>query len=168
MAAHEACKRVLAELSADKLAVHFSVPVDTSALTDYLSVVASPIDLQTIGERLADALEEMPEADQVALLTRLDDERAADVLDHMEPDDAADLIAQLADRSYLEKCRSHLYREFELCGLAGKPRRKGPKPIYSSPDDLIRQTPKFVGQLFDERLDGYFGAVYRHAVPGGR
>ena len=75
----------------------------------------------------------------------------------------ADLIAQLADRSYLEKCRSHLYREFELCGLAGKPRSDGPKPIYSSPDDLIRQTPKFVGQLFDERLDGYFGAVYRHA-----
>ena len=43
MAAHEACKRVLAELSADKLAVHFSVPVDTSVLTDYLAVVASPI-----------------------------------------------------------------------------------------------------------------------------
>ena len=55
MAAREACKQVLAELSADKLAVHFSVPVDTSVLTDYLAVVASPIDLQTIGTRLADA-----------------------------------------------------------------------------------------------------------------
>lgn len=75
----------------------------------------------------------------------------------------ADLIAQLADRSYLEKCRSHLYREFELCGLAGKPRSGGPQPIYSSPDDLLRQTPQFVGQLFEDRLDGYFGAVYRHA-----
>jgi Mg/Co/Ni transporter MgtE len=46
-------------------------------------------------DRLADALEEMPEADQVHILSQLDDERAADVLDQMEPDDAADLIAQL-------------------------------------------------------------------------
>lgn len=75
----------------------------------------------------------------------------------------ADLIAQLADRSYLEKCRSHLYREFELCGLAGKPRPDGPKPIYESPDDLIRQTPQFVGQLFEQRLDGYFESIYRCA-----
>ena len=82
----------------------------------------------------------------------------------------ADLIAQLADRSYLEKCRSHLYREFELCGLAGKPRPKGPKPIYASPDDLLRQTPKFVKSLFAERLDGYFESIYRYldAHFGGR
>lgn len=73
----------------------------------------------------------------------------------------ADLIAQLADRSYLEKCRSHLYREFELCGLAGKPKQNGPTPIYESPEDLIRQTPSFVGHLFEERLDGYFASAYR-------
>ena len=73
----------------------------------------------------------------------------------------ADLIAQLADRSYLEKCRSHLYREFELCGLAGKPKSDGPTPIYASPDDLIRQTPGFVSHLFEERLDGYFASAYQ-------
>ena len=48
-------------------------------------------------ERLADALEEMPEDDQVEILGHLDDERAADVLDQMQPDDAADLIAQLSE-----------------------------------------------------------------------
>jgi Mg/Co/Ni transporter MgtE len=47
--------------------------------------------------RLADALEEMPEEDQVDLIGRLDDARAADVLDQMQPDDAADLIAQLPE-----------------------------------------------------------------------
>ena len=46
-------------------------------------------------DRLADALEEMPEDDQVHILDRLSDERAADILDQMEPDDAADLLAQL-------------------------------------------------------------------------
>ena len=45
--------------------------------------------------RLADVLEEMPETEQVGILTRLGDARAAEVLDHMQPDDAADLIAQL-------------------------------------------------------------------------
>ena len=30
----------------------------------------------------------------------------------------ADLIAQMADRCYLEKCRSYLYHEFRACGLA--------------------------------------------------
>ena len=46
-------------------------------------------------DRLADALEEMPESDQVTILAQFDDDRAADVLDQMQPDDAADLIAQL-------------------------------------------------------------------------
>ena len=44
---------------------------------------------------VADALEEMVEADQLALLAQLQSDRAADVLDRMEPDDAADLIAAL-------------------------------------------------------------------------
>src|SRR5699024_9327979 len=51
-------------------------------------------------ERLADALEEMPEDEQVSILEAIGDERAADVLDVMDPDDAADVLAELdAQRS---------------------------------------------------------------------
>jgi flagellar motility protein MotE (MotC chaperone) len=45
--------------------------------------------------QLADAIEELPEDEQVDLITLLDPERAADVLEEMDPDDAADLIAEL-------------------------------------------------------------------------
>ena len=48
-------------------------------------------------EQLADAMEELPEDEQVALLTHLDTERAADVLEEMDPDDAADLIRELPE-----------------------------------------------------------------------
>ena len=47
-------------------------------------------------QKLADALEELPEDEQVQLIQGLDPERAADVLEEMDPDDAADLIAELA------------------------------------------------------------------------
>lgn len=46
-------------------------------------------------ERLADVLEELPEADQIVLLNSLQSSRAADVLEAMEPDDAADLLGDL-------------------------------------------------------------------------
>jgi flagellar motility protein MotE (MotC chaperone) len=46
--------------------------------------------------KLADALEELPEDEQVQLISELDTERAADILEEMDPDDAADLIAELA------------------------------------------------------------------------
>ncbi len=76
---------------------------------------------------------------------------------------SADLIAQCADRCYLEKCYRYLYREFEFCGLAGKPRRGGPTPVYDSPEDLMRKTPAYVAdKLFGERLDGFFGSAYRY------
>lgn len=45
---------------------------------------------------LAEALEELPEREQVLLISLLDIERAADVLEEMDPDDAADLVAELA------------------------------------------------------------------------
>ncbi len=48
-------------------------------------------------EQLAEALEELPEDEQVAVIATLDRERAADVLEEMDPDDAADLIAELDD-----------------------------------------------------------------------
>lgn len=46
-------------------------------------------------EVLADALEELPEDEQILLISALQLERAADVLEEMDPDDAADLIADL-------------------------------------------------------------------------
>jgi CBS domain-containing protein len=46
-------------------------------------------------EELADVLAEMPEQDQVRLLTGLSVERGADVVEEMEPDDAADLLAEM-------------------------------------------------------------------------
>jgi hypothetical protein len=72
----------------------------------------------------------------------------------------ADLMAQMADRAYPEKCHQHLYREFELCGLAGAGIPGGPKPIYQSPEDLLRKTPGFAQKLFADRLDGYFNGSY--------
>ncbi|MCW2810058.1 MAG: hypothetical protein JWP61_516 [Friedmanniella sp.] len=45
--------------------------------------------------KLADALEELPEDEQVQLIQELPTDRAADVLEEMDADDAADLIAEL-------------------------------------------------------------------------
>jgi hypothetical protein len=75
----------------------------------------------------------------------------------------ADLVAQMADRNYPEKCRDFLYHEFVACGLAGegKPGSKA-KPIYTSPDDLLRKTPEFARKIFSDRLDGYFEGAYRY------
>lgn len=53
--------------------------------------IVAALDDQT----LADALEELPENEQVKLIALLDTERAADVLEEMDADDAADLIAEL-------------------------------------------------------------------------
>jgi hypothetical protein len=82
----------------------------------------------------------------------------------------ADVLAQTADRCYLEKCRDYLYREFEYCGLAGARREGGPAPVYSSSDDLLTRTPDYNHKLWQERLDGYFGGVYRYLEQhfGGR
>jgi hypothetical protein len=74
----------------------------------------------------------------------------------------ADLIAQMADRCYLEKCKSYLFHEFRACGLAAPGLPGGPKPIYQSPEDLVRKTPEFIDKLFKERLDGYFHKAYRY------
>ena len=53
--------------------------------------VAAALDDDT----LADAIEELPEDEQIELISALDTERAADVLGEMDPDDAADLIRDL-------------------------------------------------------------------------
>lgn len=48
-------------------------------------------------DQLADAIEELPEDEQVSLISILDPERAADILEEMDPDDAADLVQDLPE-----------------------------------------------------------------------
>lgn len=83
---------------------------------------------------------------------------------------SADLLAQLADRCYLEKCRDFLFPEFEICGLAGEPQANGPKPVYTTPEDLLRKTPEFNRKLFYDRLNGYFDGAHLNVAAhfGGR
>jgi hypothetical protein len=75
----------------------------------------------------------------------------------------ADLIAQMADRCYLEKCRDRLYPEFVLGGVATTTTAAGGRQVlYSSGLDLLRQTPAFVRQAREQRLDGAFQHAYRY------
>jgi hypothetical protein len=82
----------------------------------------------------------------------------------------ADLLAQMSDRCYLEKCRDRLYAEFVLGGVAIYPGTDGIKVNYGSGLDLLRQTPYFVRNAIEERLQGEFDYAYRHLEPlfGGR
>jgi hypothetical protein len=77
----------------------------------------------------------------------------------------ADVIAQTSDRCYLEKCRDYLFREFEICGLAGIAPQGSPARPYPTVQSLLQGTPEFNRKLWDERLDGYFGSVYRYMEP---
>ncbi len=97
-------------------------------------------------------------------------EMPLDAIDVHDPRDRAlgfmiassDLMVQTADRCYLEKCRDFLYPEFEVAGLAGPPQPGGPKPLYANVDVLMRGTPEFNAKLWEDRLDGYFGGIYRY------
>lgn len=82
----------------------------------------------------------------------------------------ADILAQTADRCYLEKCRDYLFREFEICGLAGRPRPGAEDPRYPTVESLLSTTPDFNRHLWEDRLDGYFGSVHRYMEKhfGGR
>jgi hypothetical protein len=78
----------------------------------------------------------------------------------------ADLIAQMADRCYLEKCRDRLYPEFVLGGIAAVPGSNGALTVrYSSGLDLLRQTPRFVRETREQRLEGEFEHAYRYLEP---
>ena len=46
-------------------------------------------------DRLADLLEELPEAEQISIVEGLDGDRLMNVLDEMEYDDLADLLAEM-------------------------------------------------------------------------
>ena len=80
----------------------------------------------------------------------------------------ADILAQTSDRCYLEKCRDYLFREFEICGVAGQ--LAGADSPYPDAPTLLRKTPEFNRSMWKERLDGYFGSVHRFmkAHFGGR
>ena len=76
---------------------------------------------------------------------------------------SADVMAQMADRAYLQKCRDHLYGEFELGGMTRVRDASGAERVlYSSPADLLRQTPGFIHRTVSERLETLFGGVYRY------
>ena len=77
----------------------------------------------------------------------------------------ADLLAQMSDRCYLEKCRDRLYAEFVLGGVAIYPGTDGIKVNYGSGLDLLRQTPYFVRNAMEERLEGEFDHAYRYLEP---
>ena len=83
----------------------------------------------------------------------------------------ADMIAQMADRCYLEKCRDRLYAEFVLGGVALPIAANGGRQVkYASGLDLLRQTPDFVAEVREKRLDGEFHSAYRYLeiLYGGR
>ena len=75
----------------------------------------------------------------------------------------ADMIAQMADRCYLEKCRDRLYPEFVLGGVALPLGAKGDGDVrYASGLDLLRQTPQFMEETIQKRLDSAFRSAYRY------
>ena len=82
----------------------------------------------------------------------------------------ADMIAQMADRCYLEKCRDRLYAEFVLGGVALPFTQGYPEVKYASGLDLLRQTPEFVSDVREKRLDREFHGAYRYLeiLYGGR
>jgi hypothetical protein len=83
----------------------------------------------------------------------------------------ADMVAQMADRCYLEKCRDRLYAEFVLGGVALPIAANGGRQVrYASGLDLLRQTPDFVAEVREKRLDGEFRGAYRYFEPlfGGK
>ena len=77
----------------------------------------------------------------------------------------ADMLAQMADRCYLEKCRDRLYAEFVLGGVAVHAASDGPKVLYGSGLDLLRQTPQFITTTIEKRLGRAFEHAYRHIEP---
>lgn len=77
----------------------------------------------------------------------------------------ADMLAQMADRCYLEKCRDRLYAEFVLGGVAVHAASDGPKVLYGSGLDLLRQTPQFITTTIEKRLGNAFEHAYRHVEP---
>lgn len=68
----------------------------------------------------------------------------------------ADLMGQLADRSYLEKCRKFLFIEFSAIGLAG-----GSDQAYPTPEILLQKTPAYYTGLLRQRIHDEYGDADR-------
>lgn len=70
---------------------------------------------------------------------------------------SADLMSQLADRSYLEKCREFLFIEFSaIGGLTG-----GGDVPYPTPEVLLKKTPAFYTGLLRQRIHDEYGDADR-------
>lgn len=105
------------------------------------------------------------------------DLRAANEQEHMLGRllGTADLIAQMADSQYAQKCHDFLYEEFAVGGIAGSATDSANDTApdtakYGSPGHLLEQTPDFMQNAIDERLNGHFNGVHRYAAEhfGGR
>ena len=68
----------------------------------------------------------------------------------------ADLMSQLADRSYLEKCREFLFIEFSAIGLTG-----GGDVPYATPEMLLKKTPAFYTGLLRQRIHAEYNDADR-------
>ncbi|MBL4608339.1 MAG: hypothetical protein JKY01_11005 [Pseudomonadales bacterium] len=74
----------------------------------------------------------------------------------------ADVIAQMADRTYLEKCENFLYPEFLLGGMCSQKNSVGrDEVIYASSQELMAKTPAFMSSVIQNRLVDAFQSSYR-------
>lgn len=69
----------------------------------------------------------------------------------------ADILSQMADRTYLEKCRDFLFAEFCAFGLAGAPGLP-----YPNPKILLEKTPAFYMNLMRPRMQVEYGSADRY------
>lgn len=77
----------------------------------------------------------------------------------------ADLIAQMSDRTYIEKCRDFLYREFVWGGIARETLLNGREVVnYSSASDLVVKTPDYYDNVLRKRMDQKLGGMDRYAA----
>lgn len=97
---------------------------------------------------------------ELIMVTRLDNHMPQDLppVDHAIACllGTADLMSQLADRSYLEKCREFLFIEFSAIGLAGDGGAH-----YPTPEILLQKTPAFYTGLLRQRIHDEYGDADR-------
>ena len=76
----------------------------------------------------------------------------------------ADLIAQMADRTYLEKCRDFLYQEFVWGGIARETLLNGREVVnYRSANDVVLKTADYYDNVARKRIDQKLGGADRYA-----
>ena len=147
------------EVQVDNGAVFTKVHVSRSAdfLMDYLP---------TIGFA-AEALVAAKLVHYTGYEIEIDELQVADPRDHVLGCivGTADLIAQMADRTYLEKCRDFLYPEFVWGGIARETLQNGTEVVnFGSASDVVRKTPEYYDQVARKRIDEKLGGVDRYAA----